>query len=292
MKKTNPALQYRDTITAYILLLPFMVIFILFILQPMLGAVAMSFQTGTFNKLSFAGLTNYKKIFQDPLVLQALTNTFLFVLTSTLIYIAVAVLFALWSQHPRGISTMLRISFYVPTVLIISIMTNLWFLMFRPELGLWASMTRGTPLEFWNWIRDVNLARWTIILSTLWWTVGTNMLIVITSLRAISKDIYEAAELDGVTPIQNFFFITLPQLWPTLGILTILQVISSFKLFGQPLLITKGGPDHMTRSIVQYIYDLGFQARNPGYAAAISVLLMALLIIFTLIQMTFGKKQS
>lgn len=290
-KKTNSAPRYREDLAAWIMLAPFMVVFLLFVLQPMLGAVVMSFQTGPFNKMSFTGVSNYVKMFQDPLVFRTLSNTMLFVLLSTPIYLGMAVLFALWAQNPKGISFLLRISFYIPTILIITIMTTLWVLMFRPELGLWASLAKGSPVGNWRWFHDISLARWTIVLSTLWWTVGTNMLIVITALRSIPQDIFEAAQLDGVNSFQKFFYITLPQIIPTLSILTVLQVIASFKLFGQPLIITKGGPDHMTRSIVQYIYDLGFGARNPGYAAAISVLLMLCLILLTIVQMKISSRK-
>ncbi|MGL4677383.1 MAG: carbohydrate ABC transporter permease [Brevinema sp.] len=290
MKKQYP--KKGENIIAWIMLAPFFILFLLFILQPMVGALMMSFHTGPFNDMSFIGFTNYTKLFQDPLVFRTLMNTVLFVVISTPIYIGMAVLFALWAQHPRGISTMLRISFYIPTVLIITIMTTLWVLIFRLDLGLWSSLMAGTSLSGWRWLYDAHLARWTIILSTLWWTVGINMLIVIAALRSIPQDIFEAAELDGVNALQKFFFITLPHLLPTLGVLVVLQVIANFKLFGQPLILTGGGPDHMTRSIVQYIYDLGFGARNPGYAAAISVLLMLFLIILTLIQIkTSFRKQ-
>ncbi|MGL5955583.1 MAG: carbohydrate ABC transporter permease [Brevinema sp.] len=282
-----------ENATAWIMLAPFFIIFVLFILQPLVGALIISFHTGPFNNMTFTGISNYFRLFQDPLVFRTLSNTILFVLISTPIYLGMAVLFALWAQYPSGISTMLRISFYIPTVLVLTIMTTLWILMFRQELGLWASLTEGTLLNSWRWFYDVNLARWTIVLSTLWWTVGGNMLIIITILRSIPQDIFEAAELDGVNASQKFFYITLPQLLPTLGVLSVLQVIGSFKLFGQPLMLTGGGPDHMTRSIVQYIYDLGFGSRNPGYAAAISVLLMLFLMMLTLIQTKISfRKQS
>lgn len=269
---------------AYLYIAPFFILYIVFTLYPIIGDVIMSFQTGTFTRLKFAGLENYKRLLTDKVLLETIKNTFMFVIVSTVMYLAFAMLFALWGQHHNRLSSMIRICIYIPTILIISVMTNIWTLMFRPELGLWSYIFKGTSLANWNWLRDVNLARWTIVLSTLWWTVGTNMLIMISALRSIPKELYEASSLDGANEIKQFFMITLPHLYSVFKILIILQTLASFKLFGQSMLITGGAPGHSTRSIVLYIYDVGFGSRNPGYAAAISVLLMLILIFFSILQ--------
>lgn len=276
---------------AYLYIAPFFILYIIFTLYPIIGDVIMSFQTGTFTRLKFAGLENYKRLLTDKVLLETIKNTFMFVIVSTIMYLAFAMLFALWGQHQNRLSSMIRICIYIPTILIISVMTNIWTLMFRPELGLWSYIFQGTSLADWNWLRDVNLARWTIVLSTLWWTVGTNMLIMISALRSIPKELYEASSLDGASEIKQFFMITLPHLYSVFKILIILQTLASFKLFGQSMLITGGAPGHSTRSIVLYIYDVGFGSRNPGYAAAISVLLMLILIFFSVLQAKLLKEK-
>ncbi len=274
---------------AYFYIAPFFVLYSIFTLYPIIGDIIISFQSGTFTKLQFVGLQNYQRLFTDKVLLQTIINTALFVLVSVVLYLFFALLFALWGQHQNRISSMIRICIYIPTILIISVMANIWTLLFRPELGVWSYIFKGTSLAGLNWLRDINLARWTIVLSTLWWTVGTNMLIMISALRSIPKELYEAASLDGAGEIKQFFTITLPHLYSVFKILIILQTLASFKLFGQSMLITGGAPGHSTRSIVLYIYDVGFGSRNPGYAAAISVLLMFILIIFSLIQAKFLK---
>lgn len=275
----------------YFYIAPFFILYCIFTLYPIIGDIIISFQGGTFTRLKFVGLQNYQRLFSDKVLLQTIINTFLFVIVSVVLYLFFALLFALWGQHQNRISSMIRICIYIPTILIISVMANIWTLLFRPEIGVWSYIFRGTSLAYWNWLRDVNLARWTIVLSTLWWTVGTNMLIIISALRSIPKELYEASSLDGAGEIKQFFSITLPHLYSVFKVLIILQTLASFKLFGQSMLITGGAPGHSTRSIVLYIYDVGFGARNPGYAAAISVLLMFILIIFSLIQAEFLKEK-
>lgn len=275
----------------YFYIAPFFIFYFIFTLYPIIGDIIISFQSGTFTRLKFAGFQNYQRLFTDKVLLQTIINTFLFVVVSVVLYLFFALLFALWGQHQNRISSMIRICIYIPTILIISVMANIWTLLFRPEIGVWSYIFKGTSLAYWNWLRDINLARWTIVLSTLWWTVGTNMLIMISALRSIPKELYEASSLDGAGEIKQFFTITLPHLYSVFKVLIILQTLASFKLFGQSMLITGGAPGHSTRSIVLYIYDVGFGARNPGYAAAISVLLMLILIIFSLIQAKFLKER-
>lgn len=270
---------------ALLYIAPFFILYLIFTLYPIIGTFVMSLQTGTFTRLSFTGISNYIRMFNDKVLLQTIINTFLFVAVSTVIYLFFALLFALWAQNPNTLSSIIRVCIYIPCILTISVMTNTWGLMFRPELGLWAFIFKGTPLETWNWLRDVNLARWTIVLSTLWWTVGSNMLIIISALRSVPRDIYEASSLEGASAIKQFFSLTLPHLYSVFRVLIVLQVLASFKLFGQSMLLTGGAPGHSTRSVVLYIYDVGFGARNPGYAAAISVMLMLILICFSVIQM-------
>ncbi len=277
---------------AWLFLLPFFVLYLTFTLYPIIGAFLMSLQTGTFTRLEFTGISNYIRLFSDKILLQTLINTFLFVIVSTIVYLFFATIFALWAQNPSRRSTIVRICIYIPSILVISVMTNIWGLIFRPHLGVWSYITQGTFLADFNWFRDPALARWTIVLSTLWWSVGVNMLIIIASLRSIPNELYEAASLDGANEFKQFFSITLPNLYPTYRTLIILQTLASFKLFGQPFLLTGGGPDNLTRSVVLYVYDVGFGARNPGYAAAISVMLMAILIIFTTIQIKLLKKTN
>lgn len=278
---------------AWFFIAPFFVLYIIFTLYPILGAFITSFQTGTFTRLKFTGFSNYLKLFSDKVLFQTIINTFAFVIVSTIVYIFFAMLFALWAQNGDRLSSIIRICIYVPTILTISVMTNIWILLFRPEIGVWSYLTQkiGT-LSSWNWIRDPFLARYTIVLSTLWWTAGTNMIIIIAYLKSIPKDIYEASSLDGANEIKQFFSITLPNLYPVIRLLIVLQTLASFKLFGQCLLITNGAPDNKTRSIVLYIYDVGFGARNPGYAAAISILLMLILIFFSVMQMKLIKNKD
>ena len=139
------------------------------------------------------------------------------------------------------------------------------------------------------WFNTVDLSWVVIVLMTLWWTAGFPLLLYLSALQDIPKEIMEAASVDGATAQQKFFHITLPILSPTIWLVALLQIIASFKVFGQIRMTTGGGPASSTRSLIMYIYEVAFDKNNMGYAAAMSYLLFAVLVICTVIQLKMQK---
>jgi multiple sugar transport system permease protein len=141
-----------------------------------------------------------------------------------------------------------------------------------------------------QWILGQGLAWVTLAVTTVWWSVGFSMLLYLAALQEIPDEVYEAAKIDGASKTRQLFSITIPLLTRTHWLVLLLQVLASFKVFGQIHLITQGGPGTSTRSLVQYIYQVGFGKDNMGYAAAISVVLFAILLVFSLIQIKAQQK--
>ena len=181
----------------------------------------------------------------------------------------------------------------MPGVLSVSVASFVAKYTFAPYRGLINGIlkffglvnTTNEPL----WFMSTNLSWVVIIIMTIWWTLGFPMLLYLAALQDISGEIMEAAAVDGATPKQQLFHITLPLLKPTVFLVTMLQIIACFKVFGQIRLITGGGPANTTRPLIQYIYEQAFDKNKLGYASAMSYVLFAILVIFTLAQMRLQK---
>ena len=142
------------------------------------------------------------------------------------------------------------------------------------------------------WLTDSVLVWVTVVVTTVWWTLGFSMLLFLSALQDIPKQLYEAAELDGASSVRKMFSVTIPILRPTFALVLFLQVIASFKVFGQIYLISGGGPGTITRPIIQYIYTTAFTRNNLGYASAISYALFLILIVFSVMQMHIQNKKD
>lgn len=187
-----------------------------------------------------------------------------------------------------------RTVFFIPNLLSVAVISYIFIYMAQPyDMGFISNMMHslGVNQDFEIfWLKDQHLAWVTVVVATLWWTQGYNMMLYISALQDIPDRLYEAAAIDGATPSQQLFKITLPLLNKTTALILMLQIIASFKVFQQIWLITKGGPGRATRPLIQYIYEQGFQKQKLGYACAMSFVLFFILIILTLIQRKLGRK--
>lgn len=286
--------KYKILIASTLFLLPFLILYLMFTIYPMIQGLYMSFYKWTIiRKMDFVGFDNYRRMLGDPDFWGALKNTTFFVVISTPLMVVVALLLALICNMQSRFMKLFRVTFFIPSVLTVSVISYLAIFVLQPYTGLLNSFLHicGIKSEPY-WLADQHLAWVSIIVTTIWWTVGFNMILYLSALQDISDEIYEAASLDGATKLQSFFSITLPQLSPISKIIVMLQVLASFKVFSQILLITNGGPGSATRPIIQYIYQTGFTSNSLGYASAMSYGLFVILIIITLIQfrITRGKE--
>ncbi|CAG7657017.1 carbohydrate ABC transporter permease [Paenibacillus allorhizosphaerae] len=275
-----------ENIAAYLFLLPFLIIYSMFMLYPIIRGFVTSLNKVSISMdYTFVGLANYAEMFRDRYFWEALWNTFYFVLISTPTLIVVGLGLALIVNAKLKGTTLLRSVFFLPFVLSISVISSIWVFILQPYTGLLNTFLHklGVVQELF-WLDQPQLAWISVLIATVWWTVGFNMVLFLAGLQEIPEDIYEAARIDGADAWRQFTAITLPSIKSVMLLTVVLQTISSFKLFGQTYLMTKGGPGTSTRTLVQYIYEKGFIERDMGFASAMSYVLFVVTIAFAIIQ--------
>ncbi|WP_373895464.1 carbohydrate ABC transporter permease [Virgibacillus sp. CBA3643] len=283
---------WKKDLFAGLFLLPFFLVYVIFTIFPIFKGLQMSFfDWSLIEQGGFVGFTQYFSLFTDPDFWQSLWNTTLFVILSTPGMIILALGLALLANLNTKMKTLFRSAYFVPSILSVSVISFLAIFMLQPYNGFVNNFIQlfGTSAEPF-WLSNPVLAWVSIVGVTLWWTVGFNMILYLTALQDIPDHLYEAAEIDGATRWQMFKSITLPQLIPITRVILLLQILSSFKVFAQILLITNGGPGTATRPLIQYIYEMGFERYDLGYAAAMSYVLFFILLVLSIIQIRAGGR--
>lgn len=277
--------KWKTELSGWLFLLPFLLVYFVFLLFPVIRGLYLSFFDWTIgSEMSFVGLNNYLYMFTDRHFWRAIWNTIYFVLLSTPVLVVFGLMFALIVNSKLKGTTFLRSIFFLPYILSVSVISYLWVFILQPYSGLLNSILSNFGIGEIFWLNETGLAWLSIVVATLWWTVGFNMVLYLAGLQEIPDEYYEAAKVDGANAWQRFFFITIPSLKRITLLIIILQTIASFKVFGQVWLMTGGGPGTSTRTLVQYIYETGFRADNMGYASAMSYVLFLVTIIISFVQ--------
>jgi multiple sugar transport system permease protein len=284
----------KSNLTAWAFLLPFMILYGWFMLYPILQGFITSFTTGALGvERTFIGMENYLRMLKDTAFWESMWNTIYFVLISTPTIVAFGLILALIVNAKLKGTTFLRVTYFMPYMLSISVMASIWVFILQPYTGLMNSILHqlGISEEIF-WLGEANLAWLSVLMATIWWTVGFNMVLFLAGLQEIPEDIYEAADIDGANGWEKFRYITLPSLKGVITLVVILQSVASFKIFGQPWLMTGGGPGTSTRPLVQYIYEIGFTEWDPGYASAVSYVLFAVMALIAFVQYKLLVKKN
>lgn len=249
------------------------------------------FLTGT---KTFIAFDNYIRLFQDPVFWKALTNTLLYVLISTPIFMLGALVLALIVDSKLLMGrTFVRSTFFLPNILAVSITAVIWLNLLQPYTGLLNAGLHAIGIEqevFW--LTSETLVWPSIVLVTFWWNTGYYMLIYLAGLQEIPTEQYEAAAIDGATGLQRIIRITVPCLKRTHLLVLFLQAIASFKIFGQVFLITNGGPAGASRTLLQYVYETGFTTFQIGQASAASFVLLLVILSVSIVQLRIMNRQE
>ncbi len=293
--KRNSHKKLSENLWGYLILAPFLLFYLLFNFYPLIQGFIISFYQWniTGNKV-FIGLDNYLELFKDDIFWQALGHILMYVGASTPIFVVGAFILAIIVNYKFIIGrTFLRATFFLPNVLAVSITAVIWLNIMQPYTGLMNAVLHavGISQEIF-WISDVNMVWPSIILITFWWNTGYYMILYIAGLQDIPQEQYEAAEIDGANWLQTIFHIVIPSLKNIHVLVIFLQVVSSFKLFGQVFLITEGGPGGASRSYIQYIYEEGFQKFFIGKASAASFILLVIIIAVSSVQLKLMSKNN
>jgi multiple sugar transport system permease protein len=271
----------RDTLPAWLLLAPFLVAFGLFFFVPALETFWLSLTESSLTRTSaFVGLDNYHTLLNDPSFWDSVGNTFYFSLLTVIPLCALGLLMAMLVDRFTRVQGWLQGTFFLPFVLPISVMTLIADWMLQPSSGVVNHILGGQRA----WLADPHWALPAVAIGTIWWTVGFNMLLFLAGLRNIPAELYEAAALDGARGFTLFRTITWPALRPVATTALILQLIASLKVFGQTYILTSGGPFNTTRVALHYMYETAFTQSDAGYAAAVAMAFVAIVILLSLLQ--------
>lgn len=277
-------------LTAYLFISPWILGFLFFTLGPLLFSLTMSFHDWpVVGERTFVGFDNYRTmLFDDPQFWESLWITVKFAAIYVPFNIVMSFLIALMLHHATFASGFFRTAFYLPSVISGVALVTIWSWIYSREYGLLNFMLSLVGVDGPNWLGDPGLAIVAIIIASLWGFGGT-MLILLTGLKAIPKELYEAATVSGVPGWAQMLFITLPMLGPMLLFTFITSIIAAFQQLTIALLMTKGGPLGSTYFFAMYIYDNAFKYFDMGYAAAGSWVMFLIVLVLSLLVMRWSS---
>jgi len=291
----------KISIIPYLFIAPHLLFFAAFLAWPFLYGIYISLFKFDFlrpERRPFVGLQNYAELFDPNSVpfddfWNGLSNTGEFILWSVLPLVGIALVLAvlLNRNYPgRGI---FRTIFFAPYTLSVTVAAVLWWWIFQGQGGLINNVLKGIGLNPPNWLGDMPGAWIAITIATVWWTIGFNTIIFLTALQEIPKSLYEAAAIDGANSQQQFLLITIPMLRSVMVFVLTITLIASANLFGQPYIMTAGGPAEGTQTVIYRIFIEGIQRSQMGRAAAMSILVALLLLSLTYLNFKFfGSSQE
>jgi len=281
------ALVWRETRVSYLFLLPALVFFVGFVIVPMFLCLYTSFFNYTMNDFTFIGLKNYVEMFGDPVFRKAFVNTVIIVVVS----VPAVTVFSLWVSasiyRMHSITrSFYRCVFYLPVVTGTVAVSVVWKWMFNKYTGLFNYILNSTGIidEKISWLGDERFALACIILILFTTSIGQPIVLYIAALGNVDTSLVEAAEVDGATKLQTFWQIKWPAIMPTTLYILVITTINSFQCYALIQLLTSGGPNHATDTIMYYIYYEAFKLNRYGYGNAMGVFLAIIIAIFSALQ--------
>jgi ABC-type sugar transport system permease subunit len=281
--------------TPYLFLLPFFLIYLAFLVYPVLAAFRLSFyESSGFGGDTFTGLDNYARLVQDSRYLEALKNTTLYALASVFILSPLALLVAVAIRSfvvpTATFKSFYRIVFFLPFITSFVVIALMFNLVFNNEYGLLNNGLSALGLPTLDWLRDERVALLAIILVAIWTYLGINALYFLAGLQNIPEEVIEAARVDGANRFQVFWRVTLPLLRPVILFVVVQATIFSYQIFEIPFLLTNGGPSDATLTLAIYLYEVGFREFDRGYAAAIGYSMAIIAIVLAAIQLLAARR--
>jgi ABC-type sugar transport system permease subunit len=280
----------RRAITPYLFLAPFFIVYAIFLLYPVIDAFRLSFNERIgISTPTFVGLENYRTLFEDDRYLKALLNTTLYAGASLFILSPLALLLALAVRSflvpSANLKTFYRVAYFLPNITSFVVIALMFGLVFDANYGLLNAFLEAIGQPTHNWLRSQDLALPSIVMVAIWTFLGINSLYFLAGLQNIPDELSEAAQLDGATRFQVFWTVTLPLLKPTILFVVVQATIFSYQIFDIPFLLTRGGPSDATLTLAVYLYEIGFQRFDQGYAAAIGYSLAVISILLAGLQL-------
>ncbi|KGE16413.1 carbohydrate ABC transporter permease [Paenibacillus wynnii] len=291
---------WTSRLTSFLFILPYLAAFCMFLLFPIIYGVVISLQD--FELLStdhpFVGIHNYVTIFtpgtyENSVFFGGLWTTIQFVIFSVPLLIFVGLAMAmLVNALPGRVRNWFRTFYFLPYALSASVMAVIWLMMFDTNAGFLNSLLAKLGISSIPWLTATPWVWIALVMTTLWWTIGFNMIIFVNALNEVPEDYYEAASIDGANVWSKFVSITLPSIRPVMLFVMITSTIASFNIYAQPFLLTRGGPGSTTRVLLMNVLDQAFVRKDMGSASAMAILMALFIMIISVVQFRLTNRKE
>lgn len=293
-KRKGSSLQRKETLAGFLFVSPMLIGVTVLVLIPIIATFILSFANWNFilglKGFEWIGLVNFQKLFHDATFLKSFRNNLVFLLTVPA-YLIISLLLAILIDKKVYLKSYFKVAYFMPYISSVVAVAIVWQVLFHPSLGpvnqFLMSIGISNPPK---WIADPDYALISVMMISVWISIGFNLIVYIAALQAIPKDLYEAADIDGANGWVKFKSVTLPMLSPTTFFLMVTGIISTFKVFDLIAVLTQGGPIQSTSMLVWYMYDAAFTNLKIGYASSMAAVLFVCVLAITVLQWIGQKK--
>lgn len=292
-KCDNQLMNYYKKYTPYLFLLPAVAVLIVFFFIPFFQTFGLSFfdYSSSIYNPTFNGVDNYIKLFKEPIFYKVMFNTFMYLIIAVPFLVTFPLFLAiLINQKIRGI-TLYKILLYLPVIvsIVVAAIAFKWLYAGQGILNYILTLFHLEPI---GWLVDTKWALFSVAIVTIWKGIGYYMMIYLASLMSVPQDLYEACDIDGANFLTKHLTVTIPHIMPTIALVSTISTISAMKVFAEIYVMTKGGPLNSTKTIVYYIYERAFENLDLGYASALAVVLLIVVMLFSLINILCFEKNK
>ncbi len=286
-------MNYYKKYTPYLFLLPAVAVLIVFFFIPFFQTFGLSFfdYSSSIYNPTFNGVDNYVKLFKEPIFYKVMFNTFMYLIIAVPFLVTFPLFLAiLINQKIRGI-TLYKILLYLPVIvsIVVAAIAFKWLYAGQGILNYILTLFHLEPI---GWLVDTKWALFSVAIVTIWKGIGYYMMIYLASLMSVPQDLYEACDIDGANFLTKHLTVTIPHIMPTIALVSTISTISAMKVFAEIYVMTKGGPLNSTKTIVYYIYERAFENLDLGYASALAVVLLIVVMLFSLINILCFEKNK
>ena len=291
-KDRKPSRFHKKKWLPYLLVSPYLVFVIVFVVFPVLFCFFLTFNKwNIISPMKFIGTDNYSRLFHDRLFWKAIGNTLKFLLLHIPLQLVVSLFLAWLLNQKIKAASFFRASFFMPVIVSGVVVTILWQQLLGYDSGLINRVLMSMGAKKIGWLVNPDVAIYSIAVMATWKNVGLYVILFLVGLQTVPTQYYEAAKMEGATPWQQFYHITLPMINPTIFMVIILSTIGGFSLFIEPYIMTGGGPLNTTLSAVLYIYKQAFQYYNMGYSATLGFFYAIMIMTVVVLQKKFIEKE-
>ena len=286
-------MNHYKKFSPYLFILPAAAVLLVFFFIPFFQTIWLSFfdYSSSIYNPDFNGIDNYIKLFKEPVFYKVMFNTFMYLVLAVPFLVIFPLFIAiLINQKIRGI-TLYKILIYLPVIIsiVVAAIAFKWLYAGQGVLNYFLSLFHIEPI---GWLVDTKWALFSVAMVTVWKGIGYYMMIYLASLMSVPQDLYEACDIDGANFLQKHLTVTVPHLMPTIALVSTISTISAMKVFAEIYVMTKGGPLNSSKTIVYYIYERAFENLDLGYASALAVILLVIVMIFSLINILCFEKNK